>query len=508
MKEENSLLEAIFEATVDAVVVADSKGKISHLNASTARMFGYEESELIGQNVKVLMHQDMAHQHDGFLDAYLNTGVNKIIGIGRNVEGRRKDGSSFPLHLSVGHAETKGKMIFVGIMHDLTQRRLSEKALARSQRLEAVGQMTGGIVHDFNNILTVIMGNLELLEMRGVDDTVQSLINDAVEATELGADLTARLMVFARQSVLSPEVLDVTDECERALSLLRRTLGARYKIKTSYTQEPARVSVDHARLQSALVNLAMNARDAMPEGGHLTLETENVGIDDAYIAQETDIVQGHYVRISLTDTGSGMTADEQRQAFEPFFTTKPSGKGTGLGLSMVYGFVRQSGGYVTLYSEPGFGTTVSLYFPVLPEDVPAVDKRTVSAPAPYRGNGEIVLVVEDNEQILSLSVQRVQHLGFSTVTAPNAQDAIDLLKTRNDISIVFSDVIMPGDLTGFDLAEHVAATYPDIRILLTTGYADHGEHIDQTINQEFPILHKPYRQADLAEKFEALLSSS
>ena len=367
----SAVLHAIMEAAVDAIIVADQNGTILQANSAAAQMFQYSGADLPGKNVKILMPQAVADLHDGFINHHVTTGEKKIIGIGRDVEGQRKDGSTFPLHLSVNQSRVDAERIFVAILHDLSSRKATEEALARSQRLDAIGQMTGGIAHDFNNLLTVIIGNLELLEMRGADARQVPLIQDALASAQLGADLTSRLMVFARRSNLSPVRADLRALCADTLVMLKRTLGATFHIKTDFADDLDLVMIDPVQLQSALMNLALNARDAMGAGGELLVSISNVRIDDSYMAQETDIERGNYVRLSVSDDGAGMTPEAQRHAFEPFFTTKSDSGGTGLGLAMVYGFVRQSGGHVTLYSEPGLGTSFGLYFPAIQQGKPA-----------------------------------------------------------------------------------------------------------------------------------------
>lgn len=410
----------------------------------------------------------------------------------------------------MGHSAVEGRRIFVGILHDLTLRKATEDALSRSQRLDAIGKMTGGIAHDFNNLLTVIVGNLELLEMRGANDRQLPLIKGALEAAEMGADLTTRLSVFARRSNLKPVQSDLRVLCTDTLTLLKRTIGASYRIKTDFAAELDPVMIDPVQLQSALMNLALNARDAMGSGGELLVSIANVVIDDSYMAQETDIEPGDYVRLSVSDDGAGMGLEAQRRAFEPFFTTKEEGGGTGLGLAMVYGFVRQSGGHVTLYSELGLGTSFGLYFPAIPhemltKDVPLAGHRHQALP---RGNGETILIVEDNPRVRKLSVERIHDLGFATLEAENGDRAYEMLKGGAQVDLVFSDLVMPGTLNGYDLAAKIAKEFPDLKVLLASGYA--SDVITSSMEHDGPldILHKPYRQSDLAQRLHAMLADT
>lgn len=501
------MLVALLDAIPDAVLLSDAGGVITRANPAAGRLFGYEPGELIGQSVDVLMPKALSDRHDDYMQSYLETGNAKIIGRGRTVEGLRRDGRNFPLHLSIGRADYAGATYFVAILHDISARIAAEEALARSARLDAIGQMTGGISHDFNNILTVVIGNLELLASRITDAETQAMMDDALEAAELGAKLTAGLTTFARKSVTQTTAVDVNVACKAALGMIKRTFDPHYDIATELDADLPEVVLDTMQLQSALINVALNARDAMPDGGKLIIRSEAISIDDSYIAQELDVVQGDYVRISVTDTGHGMGPDTQQRVFEPFYTTKPVGHGTGLGLAMVYGFVRQSGGHITVYSEIGHGTTIALYFPVLdrtPTKKPQVTQRQLHSAAARHS----VLVVEDNPQVRRLTIERLRALGYDVHEAATGDAAAQLIETRrNDIDAIFTDLVMPGELDGLALARHVVATYPHIRILLTSGYA---EDILTQQNQNGPghrILRKPYRQSDLAAALSALFET-
>lgn len=506
--DDGALLVALLDAAVDAIIVSDQTGKISRTNQAAADLFRLTRDAMLGQNLRMLMPADMSVRHDGFMHHHLETGEERIIGIGRDVEGLRGDGTVFPLHLSVGKTEIAGEITFVGILHDLTRRRAAEDALVRSQRMDAIGRMTGGIAHDFNNLLTVIIGNLELLEMTETQAKSAVLISDALGAAELGADLTSRLLMFSRKSALHPEAIDLPETVEQSMALLRRTIGAHCVVDTSISDDLWQIQADPMQLQTAILNLALNAQDAMPHGGRISIEARNAVVDDNYLAQDVDVSLGDYVRLSVSDTGQGMTPEERERALEPFYTTKPIGKGTGLGLSMVYGFVRQSGGHLAIYSELGQGTTVSLYFPAL-----VVDQGAKDAPDPETlpslviAGERLVLVVEDDPAVRRLSEARIIELGFKCIAAASGDEAVKIIEARDDISIVFSDLVMPGKLSGYDLAKLVSARRPQIKILLTSGFSE-GMLRDGRIGPEFAILRKPYRQADLAKAIRTVLSDA
>ena len=501
-----ALLAGLLGAMPDAVLVSDENGIITQANGAAGALFSYDAATLIGQSVNILMPQALADRHDGFMSDYVGTGHARIIGRGRAVEAQRNNGTTFPLHVSLGRVDYDDQIQFIAILHDLTLQTAAEEALARSARIDAIGQMTGGISHDFSNILTVIIGNLEMLDARLTDAEDKSMLSDALEAAELGAKLTAGLNAFARKSAIHCEAIDVNAAAEAALTLIRRTFDPHYVITVDLQKALPPVLADTTQLQSALINIALNARDAMPDGGRIFLRSEVVTIDDTYMAQELDVAEGSYVRLSISDTGRGMGPDTCQRAFEPFFTTKPVGHGTGLGLAMVYGFVRQCGGHVAIYSEIEQGTTIALYFPVF-DAAPSQRKQVRAAVARKASQGQTVLVVDDNPQIRRLTTARLRDLGYQVKEAESGDAAAQMLQHDDAIAAVLTDLVMPGELDGLALARHIVATYPNIRILLTSGYAvdilaRQSEDIDHR------ILHKPYRQSELADALQALFSAS
>lgn len=503
---DSAILRAIMTAAVDAIIVSDAAGNILRASPAAECLFGFEEGELIGRNVKLIMPDGMAGRHDSFMMGFIQTGEKHIIESGRQVEGRRKNGQVFPVQLSVAEAREDDTQIFVAIVHDDTRRVTSEAALSRSQRMDAIGQMTGGISHDFNNLLTVMIGNLELLEMNLDNERQLALSREALHAAEMAAELTSRLMVFARQGNLKPAASDLAEICRSAMTLLKRTLGSKYAIATEFTAGASPALVDPVQLETALVNLALNSRDAMPDGGDLLISVSDIIIDDRYMAQEAGVSPGHYVRVLFTDNGHGMDEEAQKRAFEPFFTTKAESHGTGLGLAMVYGFVRQSGGHITLYSEVGYGTSFGLYFPAILSGADVME----APPAPITNiprSGDIpcILVVEDNARVRKSSLERLTALGYAIKSAETADSAYDMLRGGAHVDLVFTDVIMPGKMNGFDLAAKISDEFPKVKVLLTSGHA--SDVFSKKIPQEadYDILHKPYRQNDLTTRIQTLL---
>ncbi len=505
--DDSALLRAMMEAAVDAIVISDASGTILRANAAASDLFGRNHDDMVGQDVGILMPGAIARLREAFGDTRMGGAKNSIIGTAREVDGERADGSTVPLLISVGRAEADDGPIFVSIMHDLTQRRSMEVAAERSQRMDAIGRMTGGIAHDFNNLLTVVIGNLELLGNADLSERHRTMLRDALSAAELGADVTSRLTAFARNSDLKPRPTDLGEEVEQSLGLLRHTIGSHCEIKAELDPALWPVSLDPSKFQTAILNLAMNSQDAMPDGGALTLDAQNAEIDDSYVAQELGVEPGRYVRVSVSDTGHGMPQQDRDRALEPFFTTKPAGEGTGLGLSIVYGFVKQSGGHLTIYSEPGEGTIVSLYFPVIEgRDVEHRVPRTELHGTANVGTNRTVLIVEDDERLRRLTVLRLTELGFTCVSAETADAAWTLLETEGDVSVVFADMVMPGAMSGYDLARRIAAERPQVAVLLTSGFSESVLQ-DRYIGNEFRMLRKPYRQEELEAAILALLDT-
>lgn len=497
-------LRAILDAVPEAVMTIDEKGTIGTFNPGAETIFGFEATQIIGQNVKILMPEPHKSKHDGYLKHYFDTGEKKIIGSPREMAATRKDGSGIPIRLTVSELELDGKRQFLGIIHDLTNDRKHQEELRRAQKMEAVGQLTGGLAHDFNNLLTVVTGNLELLETRISDERQRMLINEALEASNLGATLTSQLLSFSKKQSLEPKTVALNDLVKTMLPILERTLKGDVTIKIRLSDDLAMTLADPGQIESALLNLALNARDAMKEGGTLMIETSNAVLDDDYSASQIDVTPGDYVCLSVSDSGVGMSPDTKAQAFEPFFTTKGPGAGSGLGLSMVYGFAKQSGGHVAIYSEPEQGTTIKLFLPTI-NTSPQNGLNELAAQSDC-GGGETILVVEDDPKVMRLTIARLEDLKYNVLSATDGPKAMDILKNRDDIHLVLSDIMMPGGMTGFDVAEQAQALKPDLKILLATGYAKGVTPRDTlAAKPEFKILRKPYGISDLATALRNLL---
>ena len=507
-------LRGILESAVTAIITIGDRGLIEDVNPATERLFGYRASELIGQNVKMLMPEPYRGEHDGYVASYVGTGVKKIIGIGREVSGRRKDGTTFPLHLSVSEFEAEGRRYFTGMIHDISDRmhveealRESERRLGQSQKMEAVGQLTGGIAHDFNNLLLVITGNLELLEPRLNDEESRILLKEAQDAAGLGSRLTDQLLTFARRRHMDVQVIQLNDLVVSITDMLRRTLGEHITLSTSLARDVWATRADPGQFQSAIVNMAVNARDAMPQGGKLVVETRNIELDAHHADYQSELQPGHYVQLSISDTGVGMEPEVRDRVFEPFFTTKDIGRGTGLGLAMVYGFVKQSGGHVTIYSEPGLGTTINLYLPR--SDAPSAETTAMTGAAGTDVQvRETVLVVEDDIRVRQLTIKRLKLIGYQVLEASDGPAALEILERGDAIDLVFTDLIMPGGLSGREVATRARELRPGVKVLLTSGYAEELVHGDDLQREQLKVLRKPYEQADLVAALREVLGNS
>jgi PAS domain S-box-containing protein len=508
LRESVARLTAVVETAVDGFILIDAQSRILLFNPACERLFGYSADEVMHKNVKLLMPPAYSLQHDDYVQNFLRTARRKIIGIGREVVGLRKDGSTFPMDLSVGEARQDGESIFVGIIHDLTTRKLTEQQLRQAQKMEMVGQLSGGIAHDFNNLLTVIIGNAEHLgEQLGSRPDLRRFADDICRSGERGAELTQRLLAFSRQQLLQPLAIDCHDLLDSMHKLLRRTLRENIEIKTAFDPGEILAFADRAQLESAVLNLALNAQDAMPAGGQLTVSTGLASLDSHYKSLHPDIEPGEYALIAVTDNGEGMTPEVAARAFEPFFTTKDVGKGSGLGLSMVYGFVKQSNGHVSIYSEPGLGTTVRIYLPHAGANAPRPAEIPDNEESIPKGH-ETILIAEDDPFVRSSVILRVEALGYKVVAAVDGNDALLKLRANPKIDILFTDIVMPGDMSGWELAEQARQIRPGLPVVFSSGYAletliERGRASAQSI-----ILTKPYRKADLARRLKEALAAA
>jgi signal transduction histidine kinase len=394
------------------------------------------------------------------------------------------------------------------VAEEVARRAAAEHALRQAQKMEAVGQLTGGVAHDFNNLLTVIIGGLDTIKRSKPGDhgRIVRAVEMSLQGAQRAASLTGRLLAFSRRQPLEPKPIELNALVREMTELLHRTLGEQIELEGVLAPRLWTVEVDQNQLESAMLNLAVNARDAMPEGGKLTIETANTALDESYAATDAEVIPGQYVMISISDTGTGMPKEVLARVFEPFFTTKESGRGTGLGLSMVYGFVKQSGGHVTIYSEEGHGTTVKLYFPRYLGNA-SFDTASAEPVIPTSSEGEVILVVEDNDDVRAYSTMILSELGYIVIEAPEADAALKILRSGQRVDLLFTDVVLPGK-SGRVLADAAQEVRPDLKILFTTGYSRNAIVHQGRLDAGVQLISKPFTFEQLASRVRDLLDRS
>ncbi len=498
---------AAFEHVAVGNILIDEVGNIESINTAAQKIFGYDSNEAIGQNIKLFMPEPDSSAHDTYLQNYRDSSNAKIIGIGREVTGRRQNGEEFPMHLSIGEFSLGRSKSFIGSVIDLTEKADLEKQLRQLQRMEAIGQLTGGIAHDFNNLLAVMLGNAELLDRySAANETSQRYLDSIIGAINRASSLTDRLLSYSRQQVLTPATSDVTRLIEELVELLNRTLGENYKLNIIKTHKNLYALLDSHQFENALINLVLNARDAMPVSGTVSIEITSSYLDEAYTAQHPDLNPGEYVKISVSDTGTGMPPQVLDKVFEPFFTTKEFGKGSGLGLSMVFGFTKQSGGHVTIESSEGHGSKVDMYLPRADGDNTTEDQEQNRSPV--LSGTERILVLEDDHDVREIVVNTLRNEGYDVVEAAHGRDAINLLSDGSHYNLLFTDVVLPGGISGFDAAAKAKLMHPDIKVIYATGYADTSMSQTEPSEPDTISLNKPFRQSELLIKIRQVLDSN
>ena len=504
--ESEARLRGILESTADGIVTIDEHGTMETFSRSAEQIFGYSADEVVGRNVSLLMPEPDAGRHDTYVRNYLDTGNARIIGIGpREVDGLRKDGTHIAVDLAISEMTVGDRRIFIGSVRDISERKEQQAVLLQAQKMEVVGQLTGGVAHDFNNLLTSILGNLELLTERLADDPqLLSYAETAFGAGLRGAELTQRLLAFSRKQPLSPNAIDINHLVSGMMDLLRRTLGETVEIETVIGGGLWPAMIDTGQLETTLLNLAINARDAMPDGGKLTIETANAHLDREYAAARSEVTPGQYVMIAVTDTGTGMTQEIIKQVFEPFFTTKEIGKGTGLGLSMVYGFAKQSGGHAAIYSEPGVGTTVRLYLPRATSAQMVRQPTTTRQQVMPKGD-ETVLVVEDDPDVRGFVASSLSVLGYDVRECGDGPAAIALGAEIPHLDLLLTDVVLPGGINGRELAERIRKLFPGVKMIFTSGYTENAVVHQGRLDDGVELLAKPYRRETLAQRVREVL---
>jgi len=515
----------LLEAAPDAMVCVDGQGQILLVNGQAERLFGYGRDELGGQPVEVLVPEVMRDVHRGYRSKYAADPQPRPMGhAALELSGRRRDGSTFPAEISLSAIDTDAGIVITAAVRDITARLESQAEqeqlkfnaerdrlalrVQQSQRLESLGQLAGGVAHDFNNLLGIITNYAsfvadELSSPAGhAGESALSDVEQIQLAAERAAQLTRQLLAFARREVIQPRVVDLNQVVTGVMQLLQRTLGEHVELITDLDPELSRVCADPGQVEQILVNLAVNARDAMPGGGKLTIETSNVGVDKEYAATHTRLPPGQYTALKVSDNGTGMPREVADRAFEPFFTTKPKGEGSGLGLATIYGIVTQAEGNVRIYSEPGLGTTVTVLLPVT-DELPAATGR--AADHPELGQNELVLVVEDEPGLREVTRRILAGHGYQVITAADGPAAIKAAATHEGlIDMLLTDMIMPG-MQGREVASRVRELQPGIAVLYMSGYT-HGLLSSQgALEPGISLIEKPFSEAPLLHKIREVL---
>jgi PAS domain S-box-containing protein len=527
---QNARYDAVVNSAPDAILTFDAQGVIQLANPAAAREFGYALRELVGLEMTVLL--DAPETWNELWTSILDGDV-----MHRPVEvtARRKDGSASFLEVSAARWQSDTRVFVTAILRDVNERRAAEETLRhlnqtleerveertqellraeeqlrQAQKMEAVGQLTGGIAHDFNNLLAGIVGSLDLMQTRiaqGRTENVERYAKAAMSSAQRAAALTHRLLAFARRQPLDPKPVNANQLIASMEDLLRRTIGPLHALEIVTAGGLWTTLCDPNQLESAILNLAINARDAMPDGGKLTIETANAYLDDTYAAAQPDLRSGQYVAICITDTGTGMPPDVIERVFEPFFTTKPLGQGTGLGLSMVYGFAKQSEGHVRIYSEVGQGTTIRIYLPRYRGTAQEEPSEVSFAEVPRAEAGETVLVVEDEPVIRNLIIEVLQDLGYRALEASDGPAGLKVLQSRQRIDLLVTDVGLPG-INGRQLADAARETRPELKVLFITGYAENATLANGFLDPGMEIFTKPFAVEALATRIRSMIQGT
>ncbi|MDH6260127.1 PAS domain S-box protein [Bradyrhizobium sp. BR13661] len=505
LRDSEQLARNIVETALDAFVQTDDRSTILNWSSRAEELFGWRRDEALGKNaVELIVAESERERVQAGLARFLESAEGQTLNRRRELMVRRRDGKEFRAELSVTALRRREGVLFNVFYRDLTDKIASEERIRHAEKMEAVGQLTGGVAHDFNNILTVITGTIEILADAVAKDPGLAAITKMIdEAAGRGAELTQHLLAFARKQPLQPREIDINSLIIDTAKLLRPTLGEQIQIESVFEDESCVAVVDPNQLTTAILNLALNARDAMAGGGKLIMETGAAYLDEVY-ASANDVPPGHYVLIAVSDTGTGIPFNMLARVFDPFFTSKGPGKGTGLGLSMVYGFIKQSAGHIKIYSEEGHGTTIKMYLP--PGKTPTAVAEGVM-PASIEGGHETILVVEDDRLVREYVLAQLHSLGYVTLQAADAAEAIAIVNSGKPFDLLFTDVIMPGKMNGRQLADEVLKSRPDLRVVYTSGYTENAIIHHGRLDSGVLLLAKPYRKSDLARIIRKALQS-
>jgi PAS domain S-box-containing protein len=495
-------LAALVEGSEDAIICRNLDGIITSWNPGAERLYGYTAQEAVGQHLSVIVPAERSDELAKMMEQ-IRRGE-RVAPV--QTVGRQKDGSLIDVAVSVSPVrDTSCQLIGASIIaQDITGTKRLEEQFRQAQKMEAVGQLAGGVAHDFNNLLTVISGYSEVLLSRlPATDPASGLLQEIHKAGERAAGLTRQLLAFSRKQIIQPKVLDLNALASDVGKMLRRMIGEDVSLVTVLAPRLGRVKADPGQIEQVLMNLAVNSRDAMPEGGKLTIETANVELERSYTQGRPEVQPGSYVLLAVSDTGCGMTEEVKAHIFEPFFTTKEPGKGTGLGLATAYGIVKQSGGYVYVYSEPGHGTTFKIYLPLVEDGIPS--GKSYPDPKPMPHGSETILLVEDEDAVRSLTRYILQMQGYAVLEAKDGEEALRVAEQhRGGFHLLMTDVVMPR-MGGRRLAERLAQTQPGVKVLFLSGYTDDAVVRHGVLEAEVAFLQKPFTPSALTQKVRDVL---
>src|SRR5690606_4136514 len=500
LRETRDFFELTLNAVPTPVTYIDANMQITYVNRAVEEWFDRPREEIVGKHLREVITPDTLMTMGPQIAAAMRG--ESVLAMQSGIRnGRMREWQN---HLVPQIGPNREVIGFFSILYDLTEIKRLESRLLQAQKMEAIGQLTGGVAHDFNNLLGVVIGNLQLIERSVAENPgLARKVHTAMRAAARGADLTKRLLAFARREIFDPTVVDLNRQLSGLTDLMQRSLGDSIEVRIVQAHDLWHTRVDAGQFENAILNLAINARDAMTQGGRLTVRTQNVVLDSVFCATHPQVEPGEYVSIAVSDTGTGIEPDVLKRVFEPFFTTKESGKGSGLGLAMVHGFAEQSGGVATIESQPGYGTTVRVYLPRSREEHTEREDTIVTQAAP--GGNETILVVEDDADLRETVVTALGQLGYRVLAASNAQNALKILSGSEPIDLLFTDVMMPGGVLGPTLAKRARELRPDIEVLFTTGYVDASALSGTAGLSATDTIHKPYRNEELALRIRYVL---
>lgn len=512
MRDNELHYSTLLQMANDAIITADKDGRITAFNKTAEKMFGWLTQDVLGREIEMLMPERYRRLHGENLKHVTQTHTSVIAGTVREYEALRKNNDEFPISITMSLINIDGNVTFMAIIRDISERKKAEgekerleTQLRHMQKMEAIGQLTGGIAHDFNNLLTAIIGNATLLQMHVAQDPkLENYLEHIFSISEKAATLTRGLLAFSRKQLINIKPVDLNAIIITVEKLLLRLIGEDVELKTTLDSKEIIIKADAGQMEQVLMNLATNARDAMPNGGYLSITTAMVNLDDAFVKEHNYGKPGQYALLTVSDTGTGISAATLERIFEPFFTTKEIGKGTGMGLSIVYGIIKQHDGYINVYSEIGKGTAFKIYLPVLESRVEVLEPKQVQAP---KGGTETILLAEDETEVRQFIRAILEEFGYSVIEAIDGEDAINKFKADKDnIKLLILDVIMPNKI-GSEAYESITTINPNIKTLFTSGYNEDIIHKKGVLKEKLNFISKPFIPTEFLRLIRAILDN-